>query len=157
MQAYIKKCHNRLNINGKTILLYACILLILISLFSSWEYKTDINDSQEIGKVLSFKTPLVVFHNVTKPVAGSTISGRYRMILDAKHNIIFEDNFKFLRREDVSATVKYKLTAVIKIQVIGLIIRSFKGSITYYILKDPSGRLLPMRRGLYDGSEKQYH
>jgi hypothetical protein len=147
----------KLNINGKTILLYACISLILIGLFSSWEYKTDISDSQEIGKVVSFETPLVVYLNVPKSVAGSTITDKYNMMLEAKHNIIFEDNFKFLKREELSPAVQYEITAVIKIQVIGLIIRSFKGSITYYILKDPSGRLLPMRRGLYEGSEKQYH
>jgi hypothetical protein len=130
---------------------------MLIGLFSSWEYKTDINDSQEIGKVVSFEMPLVVYLNVPKSVAGSTISNRYNMILEAKHNIIFEDNFKFLKKEELNSTLQYEVTAVIKIQVIGLIIRSFKGPITYYILKDPSGRLLPMRRGLYEGSEKQYH
>lgn len=148
---------SKLNINGKTILLYACIILILIGLFSSWEYKTDIYDSQEIGKIVSFEAPLVVYHNVPKSVAGSTISNRYQMILEAKNNIIYEDNFTFLKREEMDASVEYEVTAVIKIQVIGLIIRSFRGSIVYYILKDPDGRLLPMRRGLYEGTEKQYH
>jgi hypothetical protein len=139
------------------IIISISILIGFLLLFSKWEYSTTLVGSADIGKRVSFSEPMDVYIFIPETVAGSLISSKYNAVIVARYNEAYKLHLKdsnLLKMEDNTV---YEVVTVIQVKVLGLIHKSFKASSIYYILRDPEGRLLPMRKALYEDSKKIYY
>ena len=133
------------------------IIIAFLVLFSTWEYTTNIYENMDIGRQVSFTEPMVVYTFIPESLAGKVIASKFNAVIESQNNDLYRSYLKYSKVINMDVNTVYLVSEVIEIKVLGLFHRSFRNPITYYILKDPEGRLLPMRRGLYEGTNKLYH